>query len=58
MKTQAVSNQLQRLAGRGILASRREGNSIHYRIIDPCVLDLLDRGLCLTEDASTRRRKP
>lgn len=56
MKAQAVSNQLQRLVDRGILASRREGNSIHYRIIDPCVLDLLDRGLCLTEDARRRSR--
>lgn len=56
MKAQAVSNQLQRLVDRGILASRREGNSIHYRIVDPCVLDLLDRGLCLTEDARKRSR--
>lgn len=56
MKAQAVSNQLQRLVDRGILASRREGNNIHYRIIDPCVLDLLDRGLCLTEDARKRSR--
>lgn len=56
MKAQAVSNQLQRLADRGILSSRREGTTIHYRIIDPCVLDLLDRGLCLTEDARKRSR--
>jgi DNA-binding transcriptional ArsR family regulator len=56
MKTQAVSNQLQRLVDRGILASRREGNNIHYRIVDPCVLELLDRGLCLTEDARKRSR--
>lgn len=54
MKPQAVSNQLQRLADRGIVASRREGTSIRYRIIDPCVLELLDRGLCLTEDARRR----
>ena len=56
MKTQAVSNQLQRLAARGILASRRDGTNIHYRIVDPCVLDLLDRGLCLTEDERKRSR--
>lgn len=56
MKAQAVSNQLQRLADRGILASRRDGTTIHYRIVDPCVLDLLDRGLCLTEDARKRSR--
>jgi DNA-binding transcriptional ArsR family regulator len=56
MKPQAVSNQLQRLADRGILSFRRNGNSIYYRIVDPCVLDLLDRGLCLAEDA--RGKKP
>jgi DNA-binding transcriptional ArsR family regulator len=56
MKAQAVSNQLQRLVDRGILASRRDGNNIHYRITDPCVLELLDRGLCLTEDARKRSR--
>lgn len=56
MKTQAVSNQLQRLADKGIVASRREGTSIFYRIIDPCVLDLLDKGLCLTEDGRTRTK--
>ena len=55
MKPQAVSNQLQRLADRGILASRREGNRIHYRIVDPCVTTLLDQGLCLVEDADGRK---
>lgn len=54
MKPQAVSNQLQRLADRGILGSRRNGNNIYYRIIDPCVVSLLDRGLCLKEDAKER----
>jgi DNA-binding transcriptional ArsR family regulator len=33
MKPQAVSNQLQRLSDLGILASRREGNNIHYRLV-------------------------
>jgi DNA-binding transcriptional ArsR family regulator len=51
MRPQAVSNQLQRLADRGILASTRNGNQVHYRIVDPCVVALLDRGLCLSEDA-------
>jgi DNA-binding transcriptional ArsR family regulator len=55
MKPQAVSNQLQRLADRGILGSRRQGTSIHYRIVDPCVTSLLDLGLCLAEDSETRR---
>lgn len=47
MKPQAVSNQLQRLVDRGILAARRKGNNVRYRVIDPCVQVLLDRGLCL-----------
>jgi DNA-binding transcriptional ArsR family regulator len=55
MKPQAVSNQLQRLVDRGILGSRRDGRSIHYRIVDPCVTGLLDVGLCLAEDSDTRR---
>jgi ArsR family transcriptional regulator, lead/cadmium/zinc/bismuth-responsive transcriptional repressor len=53
MSPQAVSNQLQRL--RGIVATRRDGNSIFYRIVDPCVLILLERGLCLLEEADKRR---
>lgn len=56
MKPQAISNQLQRLADKGIVESRREGNSIYYRVIDPCVVGLLDQGLCLAEDS--RRRRP
>lgn len=49
MKPQAVSNQLQRLVDRGILASHRKGNHVHYRIVDPCVSVLLERGVCLIE---------
>ena len=56
MKPQAVSNQLQRLADRGIVNTRRNGNQIYYRIVDPCVTVLLDRGLCLMEDARERSR--
>ena len=55
MKPQAVSNQLQRLVDRGILGSRRDKNNIIYRIVDPCVVALLDQGLCLTEDAEVRQ---
>jgi DNA-binding transcriptional ArsR family regulator len=55
MKPQAVSNQLQRLADLGILTHRREGKSIIYRLVDPCVMTLLDQGLCLMEEASARR---
>lgn len=54
MKPQAVSNQLQRLSDRGILKTRRDGNNIHYRIVDPCVLRLLELGLCLIEEGRTR----
>ena len=54
MKPQAVSNQLQRLADRGIVESRRNGLQVRYSILDPCVLILLDRGWCLAEDAQMR----
>ena len=55
MKPQAVSNQLQRLVDRGILGGKRNGNNIHYRIVDPCVAGLLDQGWCLAEDAQERK---
>jgi DNA-binding transcriptional ArsR family regulator len=51
MRPQAVSNQLQRLVDRGILGAHRNGNSVYYRITDPCVPTLLDQGLCLAEDS-------
>ncbi|MBI4795717.1 MAG: helix-turn-helix transcriptional regulator [Deltaproteobacteria bacterium] len=56
MKPQAISNQLIRLADRGIVGSRRNGNNIYYRLVDPCVIQLLDHGLCLSEDAKTRSK--
>ena len=56
MKTQAVSNQLQRLVDQGILGARRNGTNIYYQIVDPCVVNLLDQGLCLREDAQERKR--
>jgi ArsR family transcriptional regulator, lead/cadmium/zinc/bismuth-responsive transcriptional repressor len=54
MKAQAVSNQLQRLADKGIVSSVRDGTSIHYRVVDPCVVELIDRCWCLVEDARDR----
>lgn len=57
MKLQAVSNQLQRLTDKGILGSIRDGTSVRYRVIDPCVVGLLDQGLCLTEDTWARQRR-
>ncbi len=56
MKPQAVSNQLQRLADLGIVATRREGINIHYRLVDLCVKSLLEKGLCLMEEVSQRNR--
>jgi DNA-binding transcriptional ArsR family regulator len=58
MKPQAISNQLQRLSDLGILAPRRVGTSIFYRLVDPCVGALLDQGLCLTEDSGARHARP
>lgn len=55
MKPQAISNQLQRLLDRGIVATRRNGNNILYRIVDNCVLILLEHGLCLIEETRKRR---
>ena len=51
LRPQAVSNQLQRLADRRIVAARRDGARIYYRIADPCVTGLLDLGLCLLEES-------
>lgn len=55
MKPQAVCNQLQRLTDREIVESRRVGSNVFYRIVDPCVIDLLERGLWLLEDTKIRR---
>lgn len=56
MKAQAVSNQLQRLSDLGILASRRDGTSIRYRLVDRCVKGLLEQGWCLMEEVGGRGR--
>jgi DNA-binding transcriptional ArsR family regulator len=53
MKPQAVSNQLVRLSDTGMLASRREGNNVYYRVVNGCVPPLLDLALCLMEDEGT-----
>ena len=57
MKPQAISNQLQRLQDKGIVAPRRDGNNVYYRIVDQCVVILLERGLCLIEEAEKRTRR-
>ncbi len=57
MAPQAVSNQLQRLADRGLVAARREGTRLYYRIADPCVGGFLDLGLCLLEETAKPARR-
>ena len=56
MKPQADSNQLQRLSDLGILMSRRDGNNMHYRLVDLCVRSLMDQGLCLMEEVNDRSK--
>jgi DNA-binding transcriptional ArsR family regulator len=55
MKPQAICNQLKRLSDRGIVERRRQGNQVYYRIVDPCVVDLLERGLWLIQDTKLRK---
>jgi ArsR family transcriptional regulator, lead/cadmium/zinc/bismuth-responsive transcriptional repressor len=52
MRPQAVSNQLQRLADRGMVTARRDGNRIFYAIADPCIPAVLDLALCLIEETA------
>jgi DNA-binding transcriptional ArsR family regulator len=52
MKPQAVSNQLQRLSDLGIIAARREGNNVYYRVVDLCVSGILEQGWCLVDQSS------
>lgn len=51
LSTQAMSNQLQRLVDRQVVAARRDGNSVYYRIIDPCVSDTIHAARCRAEEA-------
>ena len=50
MSPQAVSNQLQRMSDKGIIEARRSGNQMLYKIVDPCVVNLLEKGLCIIEE--------
>jgi DNA-binding transcriptional ArsR family regulator len=56
MKPQAVSNQLQKMLILNMVKSRRSGNQIYYRIIDPCICNLIDRGLCFMEETFKQTR--
>jgi DNA-binding transcriptional ArsR family regulator len=49
LTAQAASNQLQRLVDRRVLMARRQGNNVHYRIVDPCVTALLALAWCTAE---------
>lgn len=51
MTPQAISNQLQRLSDRGIVATRRAGNMIYYRVVDECIIGLLQKAMCLLDDS-------
>lgn len=56
MSPQAVSNQLQRLTDRKVVAARRDGLFVFYRLEDPCVVQLLNLAFCLTiPDDETER---
>ena len=57
MKPQAVSNQLQRMVDKGILGNVRNGTAIHYCVVDPCIISLVDQGLCLAEDTWERQSR-
>jgi DNA-binding transcriptional ArsR family regulator len=57
MTQQAVSNQLQRLVNQRIVATRRDGNNIYYRIIDSCVPPLLELGWCLHDSTQARAHR-
>ncbi len=54
MSVQAVSNQLQRLADQRVLIARRQGNHAYYRIVDPCIIGLLELGICLVDEYPSR----
>jgi hypothetical protein len=43
------------ISDRGIIERRGEGNQVYYRIVDPCAIDLLERGLWLTRDTKLRK---
>lgn len=56
MTPQAISNQLQKLYSQGIVATRRDGNMIYYRVIDECIVGLLEKALCLLADSKRPKK--
>ena len=57
MNTTAVSNQLQRMADRGVVTCRRAGLNIIYRILDPCAISVINHAWCLTICSKSRRER-
>ena len=55
MNTTAVSNQLQRLSDRGIVAARKQGLKVFYRILDPCAVSVVNHAWCLAQCAGSRQ---
>lgn len=56
MKLAGISNHLRLMAAMGVVGSRQEGNEVIYFMVDPCVVELLDKGACLALDAEERSR--
>ena len=57
MSVAAVSNQLRKMADLGFLARSGRGNFVFYRVVDPCIGELLHRAYCLARDGKARRRR-
>lgn len=55
MNATAVSNQLQRMADRGIVTARRDGLKIFYRILDSCAISVVSHAWCLTQCTELRK---
>lgn len=56
MTTAAVSGQLRKMADLGFLARAGRKNFVYYRVVDPCVAELLHRAYCLSRDSESRKR--
>lgn len=51
LSIQATSNQLNRLADRGLVAARRNGRHVLYRLVDPRAEVLLEQAWSLLDSA-------
>lgn len=57
MNVAAVSGQLRKMADLGFLGRSVRGNHVFYRVIDPCLPEILHRAHCLAEDGKMRGRR-